>query len=474
MPPRAAQSPARATRGAAAKDPTAPTGATPPARPVPPLNKERSGFDLAGPTEQLTQLWIARNREPCYIAARLWGVNSLDIKSMKAVVVFRVYLIFRPRGEAFRCLPAGTSRISSSDDLWTDELVDALPTLQVLNGKESDNNEKKEFFRITDAKSTYPGAAEPSALWFPPLPDEPEREGAVALVTYKIEATDVQLDMQFHEFPFDAHELHLKVFLPKKHKDSVYEFVCDNEMTIGSERIEPVSKGGKGIFEVKDAVEKSLFEWSLEKTKTGLFIDGQTKSPQSSATLVLAICRRPQFYVDKFIHRPGVIATLACLATVFPVDALNDRLNMTFTLLLTLTGINYSSGDSLPTLPYSTSLDNYHEACHKFVYVIILQNVVFYLWASTWCDNCPKPGVDPEAAACTASSEPAANGAMIEQPKEPLLDADATSVAAASTWLCGLCDGSTIALWENVAMLVIFVSWAAWNYRWFRAHRAEA
>ena len=478
MPPRAAQSPARATRGAAAKDPTAPTGATPPARPVPPLNKERSGFDLAGPTEQLTQLWIARNREPCYIAARLWGVNSLDIKSMKAVVVFRVYLIFRPRGEAFRCLPAGTSRISSSDDLWTDELVDALPTLQVLNGKESDNNEKKEFFRITDAKSTYPGAAEPSALWFPPLPDEPEREGAVALVTYKIEATDVQLDMQFHEFPFDAHELHLKVFLPKKHKDSVYEFVCDNEMTIGSERIEPVSKGGKGIFEVKDAVEKSLFEWTLVRDKTKLADGESVKKVQSEAQLVIAIRRRPQFYLNKYIHRPGVIATLACVSFAFPVSDLADRLGLTFTLLLTLTGINYTAGDILPTLPYSTALDHYHEACHNFVYSVIAQNLLLYLFHRHLCEQPEAAAAPPPLCVTTsgmaiqASAAPTQGDVEVEEPPAEA-SGESAAVAVESSFKAAMhtiCEHSEVQDWITMAFIVGY--WWYWNRRWFRVHTA--
>ena len=35
--------------------------------------------------------------------------------------------------------------------------------------------------------------------------------------------------------------------------------------------------------------------------------------------------RKPQFYEDKFIARPGVIASLAVLSTIFDVDAMSDR-----------------------------------------------------------------------------------------------------------------------------------------------------
>lgn len=120
----------------------------------PVLNRERSGYPDeehssaapadAAPLPHLSELWKGRHREPCYLAARLWGVNALDVKSMKAVVVFRIYMIFRPRGEALRLLPPGNNRISSGDAGWTEELVESLPTLNVYNGKETDANEKKE------------------------------------------------------------------------------------------------------------------------------------------------------------------------------------------------------------------------------------------------------------------------------------------------------------------------------------------
>ena len=132
------------------------------------------------------------------------------------------------------------------------ELADALPTLEVLNGKGSETG-KKEFFRVTDAACAYPvpggGANSGQPLWFPPLRDtgdEGRDEDTIAVVTYMIEATDVQLDMKFEQFPFDEHQLKVQIFLPKKHKDGMYELVCEPLMEIPSEGIKPTTEDGEG------------------------------------------------------------------------------------------------------------------------------------------------------------------------------------------------------------------------------------
>ena len=91
------RSPARRGQGAAA-DETGPSG-------VPSVRS-------CAPTKKLQEL-MDRQREPCYLAARVWGVNSLDIKAQKATVVFRIYMIFRPSAKAMTLLPEGTKRISS-------------------------------------------------------------------------------------------------------------------------------------------------------------------------------------------------------------------------------------------------------------------------------------------------------------------------------------------------------------------------
>jgi len=176
---------------------------------------------------------IEREREPCYVACRLWGVNEIDFKKMRAKMVFRVHLIFRPRKEALQFLPE-QGRVNSEDDAWKElERLEALPNLGVLNGKPSFTS-KLEFFRVSDAKSVYDGTNEVE-IWFPSLPsNDREREAAIAVLTYQIEASDVQLNLKFKGFPFDAHELSVKLFLPKKHKDKMYELHCDPNMRVKS------------------------------------------------------------------------------------------------------------------------------------------------------------------------------------------------------------------------------------------------
>ena len=133
---------------------------------------------------------VSRKREPLYLAVRLWGVNSLDQKTQWAECVFRIFMLFRPRGEAARVFPhKGEPRITSNDPGWTDELVESLPTLALQNGKETtDDKAKREYFGVYDAKQIVDG--EERDLWFPETGDQ-----NVAMVTYQIEA-NVQLDLQ--------------------------------------------------------------------------------------------------------------------------------------------------------------------------------------------------------------------------------------------------------------------------------------
>jgi hypothetical protein len=283
--------------------------------------------------------------------------------------------------------------------------------LSVLNGRPVFTS-KQEFFRVSDAKSVYDGSDE-VPIWFPPLPTDPEREGTIAVLTGQMEVTDVQLDLNFEEFPFDAHELSVKLFLPKKHKDRMYELHCDPNMRVRSEGIKAKEEGGQGILEVKPDVEKSLFDWDILPNKTELFRNENAKGEQSGITMCIGIRRINQQFVMKFLVHPGVIATLACASTFIPAVQIHDRLALTFTILLTLTSINYASSASLPALPYSTALDMYHEACHYLVYGVIAHNVVFFLYAARCTGTCAAEPttssaagtVDPTMVACVASAD---------------------------------------------------------------------
>ena len=61
---------------------------------------------------------MERQREPCYVACRLHAVNKIDCKNMRAKIVFRVHLIFRPRNEALQFLPEQGKRVNSEEEAW--------------------------------------------------------------------------------------------------------------------------------------------------------------------------------------------------------------------------------------------------------------------------------------------------------------------------------------------------------------------
>ena len=443
----------------------------------------RCGFPSSrwwgGPPNELLLDMTERKREPCYVACRLWGVNEIDFKRMTAVMVYRVHLVFRPRKEALQFLPERGRRVNSEEEAWKElEKLEALPALGVLNGRPVFTS-KQEFFRVSDAKSVYDGSDE-VPIWFPPLPTDPEREGTIAVLTGQIEATDVQLDLNFEEFPFDAHELSVKLFLPKKHKDKMYELHCDPNMRVKSEGIKAKEEGGQGILEVKPDVKKSLFDWDILPNKTQLVRNENAKGEQSGITMCIGIRRINQQFVMKFLVHPGVIAALACASTFIPAVEIHDRLALTFTILLTLTSIKYTSSDSLPALPYSTALDVYHEACHYLVYGVIMHNVIFFLYAARCSGTCAAEPttnaaagtVDPTMAACVASADAPCAAAAAE-----VADVAAT---VASRW-CGMCGYKIVVdYWilldlDDVFMIVLMAYWIYWNFRWFasRSSRRE-
>ena len=490
-----------------------------------------SPADRSAPNDILQNIWD-RGHEPCYLACRVWAVNQLDTEAMKAVVVFRIWLIFRPREEALAFLPSqplrgcDSKRISSDEEVWKDiEGRKVLPRLGIENGKDDtkETHHEKELWLLADddAKSIYTDGGVEEPLWksFPPLPliDEAipkrnsDRERTIAVLTYQIEATNVHLDWKLRDFPFDTQQLKVKLFLPKKHKDKMYEFVCDKELRLPSEGIWPkgisykdtVGKGtvGKGILEIKKEAKDTIgVEWELDDVGSIFEVDEESRSRyQSAATLSLGLKRKPGFYLVKYVYRPGTIATLACVSTFIPTNEIGNQLALTFTVLLTLTSINYTAAESLPALPYSTELDRYHEACHYLVYSVIFHNVIFFLidhkdprivdlvnWAlqklfQADCDSCKKAAA---AASCTASSDHEPDCATTELPAEvagvgtssaAYMAADAAG-ALNSTWACGACVGAHEFVKKNYiddfVMILIVCTWLFWNLWWNRSRRA--
>lgn len=381
-----------------------------------------------------------RGREPCYIAVRLWAIKRLDSVRMRADVVFRVFMLFNPRGLAREVLPSSTNRIVSTDTTWGDELDDALPTLVVYNGQElKDARGAREFFRVNDAKCIGDDGVMDD-LWFP----DPEN---VAMVTYKTEAV-IDLDMDFRNFPFDQHKIGLCFFFPKKHKDNMYEFVCEPSMYIESEQIIPTSKGGRGILEVKPGISKSLCEWELCGSLTS---SKKAHHLQSKVSLFINIRRRPQYYENKFIFRPGLIAILACLSSIVSPKDVGNRFQVTLTVLLTLVGINYSSAETLPNLSYTTALDRYHDACHNFVLLVIIVNVTF-VWLTEFCES------------------EGTSGTIVGVMKflEGNVGVDAAVFLPTNTTVQDGCR--TVDYYEDIGMLSLFLSWIAYNTWLYRHH----
>ena len=152
-----------------------------------------------------------------------------------------------------------------------------------------------------------------------------------------------------------------------------------------------------------------------------------------------------------------MIAALACVSTFIPSENIGERLALTFTVLLTLT-----------TLTYSTALNEYHEACHYLVYGVIAHNVFFFLYAAR-CKTC--------AAELTARAAAETDDFTRAAPKVACdASADVSCVAAtvASTWGCSMCEIQTVFNYgplfldiDDFLMCFVIMGWIYWNVKWF-------
>jgi hypothetical protein len=65
-------------------------------------------------------------------------VNEIDFTRMRAVMVFRVHLVFRPRQEALQFLPERGRRVNSEEEAWKEleKLEESLKQLEDLYPEE--------------------------------------------------------------------------------------------------------------------------------------------------------------------------------------------------------------------------------------------------------------------------------------------------------------------------------------------------
>jgi len=126
----------------------------------------------------------------------------------------------------------------------------------------------------------------------------------------------------------------------------------------------------------KEELGAALCEWEVLSTA----VDGtRCAEDQTMATFRVMLKRLPHFWEMKYVWRPFVISSLACLTCIFHPTEIGNRLDTTLSLLLTLTAINYTASDKLPALPYCTALDDFHAACHSVVLLVIAENTIFHV-----------------------------------------------------------------------------------------------
>lgn len=101
-------------------------------------------------------------------------------------------------------------------------------------------------------------------------------------------------------------------------------------------------------------------------------------SGYNHTTVELEIVRDPSHYLTNIVL-PMILIVLissAVFSMSFRTTHLGDRLGVSFTSVLTVVAFDFVTSERLPTLPYSTVLDNILTVSYIFLAINVLQNVI--------------------------------------------------------------------------------------------------
>lgn len=101
---------------------------------------------------------------------------------------------------------------------------------------------------------------------------------------------------------------------------------------------------------------------------------GKVVGYDPEALVVIEVARRPMYWVTNFGLLTSVLATFSFLCFALPVSEISGRLQIGFTLNLTVVASYYLMADKLPSVPYFTLLEKHLLKCIALTMLVLLEN----------------------------------------------------------------------------------------------------
>lgn len=168
-------------------------------------------------------------------------------------------------------------------------------------------------------------------------------------------------DMDFQRFPFDHQQFVLQLE-PFSYNSNTLQF---QNASVSAESLSSEQPGEWQLSNQAHAVISKVPYSHLTD------VHGQPES-YSRVTVTVAAMRNPAFYLWSFLLPLSLI--IAASWAVFWVDGFSDRLQTSFTMMLTVVAYAFYTSNILPRLPYTTLIEQLVIAgyCSIFVAVLIL------------------------------------------------------------------------------------------------------
>ena len=257
-------------------------------------------------------------RKPMYVAARLRGLNDLDVSRGSVAVALRLFVFWKETNEQYieeaRMHFSGKRSMCKKDDASWKELKvqEKWPELDIL-GKRTDHKDEVEVHFKFEQHDRFCGINMMHTCMMNRIASFPVALGA---------------------FPFDRQWIEWTLHLPKTKE---YAFQVDQGCDVPSENVRPITAGGKGVFEVTEDVHKQLRAagWTLVRSE----IDASQATPRNAQAptkvIFRLLVRRDASAVTKrFLVPYALLSFLVYAAAAFDHDDLASRASCCLLLML--------------------------------------------------------------------------------------------------------------------------------------------
>jgi len=176
--------------------------------------------------------------------------------------------------------------------------------------------------------------------------------------------------MDLHQYPFDIQKILIKInSFTWADSDLVIKSFTDNDA------IKSMSK------------DISMNEWDLlgnADIYENSYFGPSDKRYYSQLVVELTVKRKTGFYLQKIVSLVLIIGLMIWGIFLLPSDDLNDRYQITLTLLLACIAFNFVIVESLPKISYLTSLDKFFLVNYIALFLAAIENMIVYIISNNY------------------------------------------------------------------------------------------